>query len=95
VQDTISGVRLRAAHAEKTLPQNEIDAADIILVGHTHLHEIRDVGKAVLLNPGHLKGASDKGRGPTFGIIKIADDVVHLTIYDLNGDAVETRELKR
>ena len=95
VRDTVSGVELIVAHAEKTLPQNEIDAADVILVGHTHLYEIRDVGGAVLFNPGHLKGARDKGREPTFGTIQIGGNSVRLTIHDLNGEPVETRELKR
>ena len=95
VEDTVSGLQLLVAHAEKTLPENEVNAADIVLVGHTHLYEIRDVGGAVLFNPGHLKSASEKGREPTFGIIQIAGDSVRLTIYDLNGEPVETRETKR
>jgi len=95
VMDTASGLALLVAHAEKTLPENEVRAADIVLVGHTHLYEIRDMEGAVLFNPGHLKGPRHKGRAPTFGIIDIGEDCVRLTICDLEGEAVETRQVTR
>jgi len=95
VMDSVSGLKLLVAHAEKTLPTSEIRAADMVLVGHTHLYEIRDIEGAVLFNPGHLKGPSDKGRAPTFGIIQIDKESAHLTVYGLDGEPKETRELKR
>jgi putative phosphoesterase len=95
VMDSVSGMKMLVAHAEKTLPANEVRAADIVLAGHTHLYEIRDIEGAVLFNPGHLKGPSDKGRAPTFGIIEIGENCVRLTVCDLNGEAVETRQVKR
>jgi putative phosphoesterase len=95
VTDSVSGLKLLVAHAEKTLPENEVKQADIVLVGHTHLYEIRDIEGAVLFNPGHLKGPKDKGRTPTFGIIEIGEGSVRLTVYALDGDEVETREVTR
>jgi putative phosphoesterase len=95
VMDSVSGLNLILAHAEKTLPANERGAADIVLVGHTHLYEIRDIEGAVLFNPGHLKGPSDKGRAPTFGIIQIDKESAHLTVYGLDGEPRETRKVKR
>ena len=95
VADDVEGTKILAAHSTKTIPQVEIDVADIVLVGHTHLHEITSVGNAVVFNPGHLKSPSDKGREPTFGIIEIDNDTIRLTVHDLNGDSMETRELRR
>ena len=94
VTDDVEGTKVLAAHAAKTIPQVEIDIADIVLAGHTHLHEITSVGNAILFNPGHLKDLSDKGREPTFGIIEIGDNGIRLTVHDLNGELVETRELR-
>jgi putative phosphoesterase len=95
IRDNVSGFELLVAHSEKILPENEIGAADVILVGHTHLHEIRDADGKVFFNPGHLRGPSDKGRAPTFGIIQIGQDSFRLTICDLGGEPVETCEVKR
>ena len=95
MMEEVQGVKILAAHAAKTIPQNEIDAVDIILVGHTHIYEITSMGNAVVFNPGHLKGASDKGRKPTFGIIQIDDDRIRVTVHDLNGKRMEMQELNR
>lgn len=95
VTDDVKGAKILAAHATKTIPQVEIDIADIVLAGHTHLHEITSVGNAVVFNPGHLKDSSDKGREPTFGIIEIGENAIRLTVHDLNGEIVETRELRK
>ena len=93
--DDLQGTKILAAHAVKTIPQVEISTADIVLIGHTHLYEITSVGNAVVFNPGHLKNHSDKGREPTFGIIEIGDDGVRITVHNLDGEPVETRELVR
>jgi putative phosphoesterase len=95
VTQTVSGQTVLAVHAEKTVPQNEIDGADLVLVGHTHLYEIRNAGDTVVFNPGHLKNANDKGRKPTFGVLQIDDHSVRLTVCDLNGNTVETRLVTR
>jgi len=93
--DDVAGTVILAAHSTKTIPQVEIDGADIVLAGHTHLYEITPVGNAVVFNPGHLKDLSDKGREPTFGIIEIGGNAVRLTVHDLQGEVVETRELRK
>ena len=95
VTDDVEGTKVLAAHSTKTIPQVEIDVADIVLVGHTHLYEITSVGNVVVFNPGHLKNFSDKGREPTFGIIEITDDAICFAVHNLNGEIVETRERKR
>jgi putative phosphoesterase len=95
VTENVAGVTILAAHAEKTIPQNEFEAATIVLVGHTHLHEIRPTANGIVFNPGHLKSASEKGREPTFGIIEVDQHSIRLAIYDLNGEPVETHEVGR
>lgn len=95
IRNNVSGLELLLAHAEKTLPENEINAADMILIGHTHLHEIRDAEGKVLFNPGHLKGPNDKGRGPTFGVIHIEADSIELTVYDLDCEPIEAHRKEK
>ena len=95
VTHDVEGTKILAAHATKIIPQLQIDTVDVMLVGHTHLYEITSVGNAVVFNPGHLKGPRDKGREPTFGIIEIDNDAIRFAVHDLNGEPVETRELKR
>ena len=95
VIDDVGGVKILAAHAEKTVPQNELGAAAIMLVGHTHTYEIRPTTSTIVFNPGHLKSASEKGRKPTFGIIEVGENAIRLAIYDLSGEPVLTREIGR
>lgn len=95
VKKNIEGVEILAAHAEKTIPQNESEAATIVLVGHTHLHEFRPTASGIVFNPGHLKSNCEKGREPTFGIIEVGENSIRLAIYNLNGESVETHEVER
>jgi len=67
---------------------------DLVLYGHTHKFEIRSAEGALVLNPGHLKAASHKGREASFGLAEMDGERVRATVFSLQRLAeIESLEL--
>ncbi len=87
----VDGVRFVLAHSEHDITTFDLDEADVVCVGHTHVYEVRDDVDRILVNPGHLKGPDSKGQVPSCGIIEIDDrrGVVKVRVIMLDGYVVE------
>jgi hypothetical protein len=76
----LSGVRIGLVHgdgfrkttAERALDTFADDAPDIVVFGHSHIPERRQVGRTLLFNPG---SPTDKRRQPkySYGILTVRD----------------------
>jgi len=96
VAETVQGLRLLLVHSrEKDLTEAEESAADIVLHGHTHRHELVSRDGRLVMNPGHLKAEIDKQAPATFGCLDIQDRSVTAVIYNLKHAVVERMELMR
>lgn len=84
IVEDFGGIRIACAHADQDVRGAAARAA-IILTGHTHESGIRKTGKAVRLNPGHLKAKAHRGRPASYALITLRNDAVHLAIHDLDG----------
>jgi len=84
--ETVDGVAVACAHAEKDLRAVE-RAASIILIGHTHTASLQLLGRSLYVNPGHLKARVSRGRRASFALIEIAPHAVHARILGLEGTA--------
>ncbi len=69
---------------EDVISNNEVD---IFLFGHSHLYEIKKENGIIFFNPGHLQEIDAKGRGATYGIIKIKENIT-CSIFNLNGNCL-------
>lgn len=56
---------------------------NIFLHGHTHINYIKKLGSTIVCNPGSLTRPRDNTDG-TYLIIKIENNDIDLTIYDIN-----------
>ncbi len=71
VTDRVEGVRVCLVHAERDLTPADLQDHDLVAVGHSHKFGVTHRDGAVVLNPGHLKSDSDKGRPPTMAVLEI------------------------
>ncbi len=85
LQVEFAGRKLTLVHSPGDLTEADYSRADVLLYGHTHRFEIRRVERTLILNPGHLKTASHKGREASFGLLEMDDERVRATIYSLRG----------
>jgi len=83
------GLTVACAHADKDLRHTE-RAAAIILTGHTHSAQIVLLGRALYINPGHLKSRTSRGEPASYAIVEITPETVCASIVDLD----ETVRLK-
>ncbi|MFQ6081974.1 MAG: metallophosphoesterase family protein [Candidatus Aminicenantia bacterium] len=56
---------------------------DVILFGHTHIPEIREEERILLINPGHLKSVDKKRYPPSFAILECQNGVISIKIIEL------------
>ena len=66
---------------------------DIVLYGHTHIPAISKQGDVYLINPGHLKTEDKKGFEPSYAILDIDKETIHITIKKLNSGDIVLREI--
>ena len=57
----------------------------MVLVGHSHIPEIKEHGGIIWVNPGHLKDDDKKGYPPTYAILEIVYTEVRASILTLFG----------
>ena len=89
-----AGVRIGCAHT----PEEVIglrNKAEILLHGHTHTPEIKLDKHGIVMNPGHLKAARDRGSPASCGLIDIKSKAVNLHIFTLDGKVIEQCTVKR
>ncbi|HOJ32580.1 MAG TPA: metallophosphoesterase family protein [Candidatus Hydrogenedentes bacterium] len=84
IVEDIDGLTLVAVHAPKDLLPQDYEA-DLILTGHTHRAKIEWMGKALHVNPGHLKVNDRTGVPPSFAIVRIVPHEIGASLYDLDG----------
>jgi uncharacterized protein len=84
VSEVCAGVSVVAVHALKDLRAPDF-SNDVILSGHTHQAHVEQVGPALYVNPGHLKGPKDRGERASFATLDIAPGMVTATIHELDG----------
>ncbi len=81
------GVRVACAHSVDDLPPLTSDIG-LALIGHTHRFGICVREKVPCMNPGHLKSENDRMRQPTFGLARITNAMLCLSIHNLRGQTI-------
>ena len=61
---------------------------DIFCHGHTHKPNIRKEGKVIILNPGHLKNAYDRGFPASFSQIYLTEAYCDIQIIDFESRSI-------
>ena len=92
--ETVDGVSIAAAHADKDLRAME-RAADVVLTGHTHQAALARLGNALYVNPGHLSGQSRRGGDPSFATVAVEPNAIRATIHETDGMVRRTKKMKR
>lgn len=92
--EDFDGVTLVAVHAAKDLLPQDYDA-DLILTGHTHRATIERVGKALHVNPGHLKATDRTGVPPSFAIVRIEPHEIGASLHEVDGTTLKEIHLER
>jgi len=87
--ETVDGIRIMFVHAEQDLTGADLAAADIVCVGHTHLHELRDDLHHLMVNPGHLKGPTSKNHPPSCAVIETGAARATVRIMGLDGNVID------
>ena len=83
LQVKFAGRNLTLVHSREDLSEADHSRSDVILYGHTHKFEIRRVEKSLILNPGHLKAVSYKGREASFALLEIDERRIRATVFSL------------
>jgi uncharacterized protein len=84
ITEEIAGLRLAAAHTLEEARKKAPDAG-LYLFGHTHCARAEKENGAILINPGHLKGASSKGEAPSAALLEIGRGSLHAVILEMDG----------
>lgn len=82
--EDFDGVTVACAHADHDLRARE-RAAAVVITGHTHVASLERLGRSLYLNPGHLKSSFDRGRRPSFAVVRIGETEVHASIHETDG----------
>lgn len=90
----IGGIAVACAHAEQDLTAHE-RAAALIITGHTHVALVEKRGRAVYLNPGHLKRATDRSQPASFAIVTTSVDDIAVDIRERDGALREAHTFRR
>ncbi len=68
--------------------------ADVLLHGHTHHPKIEMENDVLIINPGHMKEAFDRGYDPSFAILDVSKESINVEIeYLLCGTSFKTFSL--
>ncbi|AKI97191.1 phosphodiesterase [Kosmotoga pacifica] len=78
--ECINSMRFLIYHGHRTV---EIDDANVVISGHSHIHELKKHDGKLILNPGSPSLPKDSTSG-TFGLIEFGK-IMSVYIYDLNG----------
>ena len=88
----VDGLKLYATHGhvynEQHMPP--LMPGDILIHGHTHIYEAKQVGEHVILNPGSVS-IPKGGNPPTYAVL---EDGVFL-VKDLDGNVQKSMDLKK
>jgi len=88
------GISIGCAHTPEEV-MGLRNKAVILLHGHTHTPKITVDKRGIVMNPGHLKAARDRGSPASFGLIDIQSEAVDLCIFTLDGGVVDQCTVKR
>ena len=89
----IAGMPVVLVHAEKDLFPSDYHSARLLLVGHTHIPEVRELENGgLLVNPGQLKSSHDRGAPASFGIIEVAPGNVAVKIIGMQKTILYTHK---
>lgn len=89
-----NGLSVACAHSPKDLRHTE-RAVAIILFGHTHSALIQLRGRSLYVNPGHLKGDNSRSERPSFAVIEVRENEVHVAIHETDGSVRMEQTLPR
>lgn len=90
------GLRIMLIHSvDKDFTYEDRATCDIVLHGHTHHPEIKIDRGILFVNPGHLKSNLDKNVKPSFAVMDLKDDSLHVNIFDLDFKIIEDVEVLR
>jgi putative phosphoesterase len=64
------------------------EAADVVVVGHTHSAGIADVGDVMVVNPG--SHANPRGDAPSYAAITAAEDGISIQLRTASGRVIDT-----
>jgi putative phosphoesterase len=82
--ETLDGVTVACAHAEKDLRHTE-RAAAVILTGHTHRAAVCLLGRSLYVNPGHLAATRNRGQRASYAVVDIGPETVRAAIHEATG----------
>ena len=94
IVEEFEGLRIACAHSTDDLPPLTSNL-DLCLIGHTHRYGIVVRQGVPFMNPGHLKSEQDRMRVPTFGVVRITNALLCLSIHDLTGQTMMEQEFSR
>mmetsp|Transcript_6886 Transcript_6886/g.21725 ORF Transcript_6886/g.21725 Transcript_6886/m.21725 type:complete len:189 (+) Transcript_6886:147-713(+) len=98
---TIGNFRIGVVHGHQVVPWGDAQAlatfrrrldVDVLISGHTHQNDVREVDGAWYLNPGSITGAYSALKAdvvPSFILLAIQGSKVVTYVYELHGDTVE------
>ena len=87
--ENVDGIRIMFVHAEQDVTGADLAASDIVCVGHTHIHELRDDVHHLMVNPGHLKGPTSKNQPPSCVVIETGAGRATVRIMELDGRVID------
>ena len=82
---TINNWNFLLIHALEDLNKNR-NNADVILYGHTHHADFRNIEGQYFINPGHLKAETDRNRKASYLIAELNDHKLNLCFKYLDGN---------
>ena len=68
-------------HNVKELKKEDVEGADIIMYGGTHLYQVDNFGGRWFINPGHFMEEDDKGRPGSFGVLETTPQGLKVGLY--------------
>lgn len=91
--EMVGGRIVCLVHNPKSLAKEDVASANLVVYGHTHLHQVDKVGGRYFCNPGHLQDKKDNGRDATFAVLDIGDDC-KFSIFGLDNNLVQELALE-
>ena len=62
------------------------NSTDIIIYGHAHHANIKEINGQLYINPGHLKASIDRNTPASYAILEIEKNSVDVSIYSLRNN---------
>jgi uncharacterized protein len=70
------------------VPENCPPEVSLVLYGHTHIPRIKEQGRVLWVNPGHLKARDSRGYPLTYALISFDPDWVRVEIRALDTNEI-------